>query len=127
MIATAETDAENSPAEERPRVLVAIEPRSYRDAVGRAIQALRPNLEVEVVEPDDLMLEVLCLNPVLVICSLPRTLRPVPGRPAWFEFHPYESPAARISIDGQYFEMEEVDLLDLLSVIDDRAAAARAG
>ncbi len=123
MIAPAETDTDNRPAVERPRILVVIEPCSYREAVGRAIQALRPHLEVSIVEPDDLVPEVLCLDPALVISSLPRMTRPDYVRSAWVEFRPYERPAARISIDGRYSEMEEVDLIDLLSVVDDRAEA----
>ena len=120
MIATAETDTENRPDVDPPWILGAIEPRSYRDAVGKAIQTLRPHLEVAVVEPDDLALEVLCLKPALAICILPRLSRPDYAGPAWFEFRPYERPAARVSIDDQYFEVEEVDLVDLLSVVDDR-------
>ena len=37
---------------ERPKVLVAIEPRAYRDAIGRVVGDLRPSLDVRVVQPE---------------------------------------------------------------------------
>ena len=39
------------------KILVAVEPRAYRSAIGSAIQALQPLLEVTVVEPDELQAE----------------------------------------------------------------------
>lgn len=127
MIATAETEMGGRPAAERPRILMAIEPRSYRDVVGSALQSLRPYLAVTIVEPDDLALELLCQDPVLVICSLPKPSKLDCGSPAWFEYRPYERPAARVSIEGRYFEMDEVELADLLFVIDERTAVAEDG
>lgn len=55
-----------------------------------------------------------------MICGLPETARPDSERPARVEFRPYERPAAKISIEGRYSELEEVELADLLSVVDDR-------
>src|SRR5215207_3162129 len=43
--------------DDRKRVVVAVEPRAYRTAIGSAIQALRPHREVTVVEPDELQAE----------------------------------------------------------------------
>jgi hypothetical protein len=36
------------------RVLMAIEPRSYREVIGEAIRGFRPHLEVAIVEPEAL-------------------------------------------------------------------------
>lgn len=38
----------------RPRVLLANEPRSYRQAIAGALQALRPDVEFEEIEPERL-------------------------------------------------------------------------
>ena len=100
------------------RVLMAIEPRSYREVIGEAIRGLRPHLEVTVVEPDVLEPEMARLEPELVICSRPN-LAATNGRPAWIEFHPYAQPAARIFVGDRRFELEEVELEDLLSVVDE--------
>ena len=100
------------------RVLMAIEPRSYREVIGEAIQGLRPHLEVTIIEPDALEPEMARLDPGLVICSRPNTAT-TNGRPAWIEFRPYAQPAARIYLGGRRFELEEVELEDLLSVIDE--------
>ena len=100
------------------RVLMAIEPRSYREVIGEAIQGLRPHLEVTIIEPDALEPEMARLDPGLVICSRPSTA-PANGRPGWIEFRPYAQPAAKIYVGGQRFELEEVDLEDLLSVVDE--------
>lgn len=40
--------------DDQTKILVAIEPRAYRSAVVRAIQILRPHLEVSILEPDEL-------------------------------------------------------------------------
>ena len=100
------------------RVLMAIEPRSYREVIGTAIRGLRPHLEVAIVEPDALELEVAHLDPGLVICSRPNTVT-ANGRLAWIEFRPYAQPAARVYVGGRRFELEEVELEDLLSVVDE--------
>ena len=100
------------------RVLMAIEPRSYREVIGEAIQGLRPHLEVVIVEPDALEQEMARLDPGLVICSRPE-ITSANGRPAWIEFRPYAQPAARIHVGGRRFELKEVELEDLLSVVDE--------
>ena len=93
------------------RILMAIEPRSYREVIGEAIRGLRPHLEVVIVEPD-------ALDPELVICSRP-SIAAANGRPDWIEFRPYDQPAARVYVGGQQFELEEVELEDLLRVVDE--------
>ena len=100
------------------RILMAIEPRSYREGIGEAIRGLRPHLEVAIVEPDALEPEIARLDPELVICSRPR-IAVANGRPAWMEFRPYAQPAARIHIGARHFELEEVELEDFLSVVDE--------
>ena len=52
-----------------PLVLVANEPRSYRDALAIGLSVLRPEVEVVAVEPDDLDREIRSRHPVLAVCS----------------------------------------------------------
>jgi hypothetical protein len=106
------------------RVLIAIEPRSYREVIGQAIQAVRPHLEVAVVEPEDLWVAVVRFDPELVFADRPDNL-PATRRPAWVEFRPYEEPPAKICLGGRLRELKEVEFSDLLSVVDETEELAR--
>lgn len=99
------------------RIVVAIEPRSYREVIGEAIQALRPHHDVVMVEPGALECEVARLDPELVVASQPNTVEPN-GRPAWIEFRPYDQRTA-ICLDGGYSENASPELAELLSMVDD--------
>lgn len=106
------------------QVIVAIEPRSYREAIGEVIRALRPHIEVIILEPNTLGAGVRRLEPELVFANRPDTFSPT-GRSAWVEFLPYEEPPARICLAGQRRELEAVELDDLLSVVDEAEELAR--
>jgi hypothetical protein len=54
--------------------LVAIEPLAYRTIIGNALQALRPRVEVVVVESEAFLVEVACLKPGLVDKRIFQTL-----------------------------------------------------
>lgn len=105
-------------------VLVAIEPRSYRQVIGQAIQALRPQIEVVVLDPSTLEAGVERLDPELVFANRPDVSAPT-GRPAWVEFRPYEEPPARVCLAGRLRELEEVELDDLLSLVDEAEEVSR--
>jgi hypothetical protein len=45
------------------RVLMAIEPRSYREVIGEAIRGLRSHLEVAIVDPETLEPEMARFDP----------------------------------------------------------------
>lgn len=107
------------------QVIVAIEPRSYRQVIGETLRVLRPHIEVSVLDPDTLRAGVTRLEPDLVFSNQPDTFAPT-GRPAWVEFLPYEEPPARICVAGQRREMEQVELEDLLSIVDEAEELARA-
>ncbi|MDX6381163.1 MAG: hypothetical protein QOI57_2187 [Rubrobacteraceae bacterium] len=98
-------------------VLVAFELRSYSEAIGGAIQILRPHVEVAIAEPDELGAKVARLDPELVLCSRSN----ITGRndkPAWVEFRPYEWPGATVYVGGGYSKLEQVEFADLLAVVD---------
>ena len=106
------------------RVLISIEPRSYREAIGEALRGLRPHLEFAVVEPEDLLKEVVRFKPALVIADRPDTL-PTADRRDWVEFRPYEEPPARIFLGGRIRRLMKVDLPALLSVVDEAEELAQ--
>jgi hypothetical protein len=105
-------------------VLIAIEPRSYRQVIGRAMQALRPHIEVVVLDPDTLEAGVARLGPDLVFADRPAASSSS-GGPAWVEFRPYEEPPARVWLAGRTWELEEVELSDLLSIVDEAEELSR--
>jgi hypothetical protein len=105
-------------------VILAIEPRSYRQVIGKVIQALRSHIEVVVLEPDTLRAGVTRLDPALVFANQPDTFIPT-GRAAWVEFLPYEEPPAQICLAGRRWELETVELDDLLSPEDQTEELAR--
>lgn len=110
------------------QLIVAIEPRSYRQVIGQAIRALRPHVEVTILEPDTLGAGVRRLEPELVFAGRPDTFgasEGPAGRSAWVEFRPYEHPPARVSLGGRRWDLDEVELSDLLSVVDETEEHAR--
>ncbi len=106
------------------RVIVAIEPRAYREVIGETIRALRPHVEVTILEPGTLRAGVRRLDPQLVFAEYPDALAPE-GRAAWVEFRPYEEPPARVCLGGRRWELEEVGLDELLSLVDETEELSR--
>ena len=108
------------------RLVVAIEPRSYRQVIGEVIKALRPHAEVTVLQPGTLGAGIVRLRPELVFAARgPDTFGPT-GRTAWVEFRPYEEPPARVCLTGRRWELEAVELSDLLSIVDQTEELTRA-
>ena len=105
---------------ERPTVVVAIEPRAYRQVIGRGIGALRPSVEIRVVEPERLLwVEVERLAPRLVICSCIKPPR-VAQKICWVEFRPYGAePKVRVCMGDRCWVLQDADLEDLLSLVDE--------
>jgi hypothetical protein len=105
------------------QLVVAIEPRSYRQVIGEAIRSMRPHVEVVILEPSTLGAGVGRLEPELVFADRPEG-GPT-GRAAWVEFRPYEEPPVRVCLAGRRWELEEVELADLLSIVDQTEERAR--
>lgn len=103
---------------DHPKILVALEPRSYRSAIGLAIQAVLTRLSVEIVDPDVLFSEVERLNPLLVLSCKPGA-DIQQDRPVWIEYRPYDEPNT-LRVNGELLDMgRSVELTDLLAVVDD--------
>jgi len=81
---------------EKMRVLVANEPRTYREVLVDALRVLRPQVEVSAVASYDLAAEIERLRPHLVVCSWLSTAMPV-GPLSWVVLYPHEENGPRSS------------------------------
>ena len=105
--------------DDRPKVLVAIEPRAYRYAIATVIGDLRPRVDVRVIDPEVLVGEAERLDPHLVLCSQPEPRRRERFR-SWVEFQPYaDEPRVRIRIGDRWSVLEDAGLEDLLAIVDE--------
>lgn len=110
----------------RPMVLVSLEPRCYREAIGGALALRRPGLEVRVVEPDETEGLALGLRPRLVLSASPDgSLDPDSGT-LWVQlvFGPEQGVRLRLG-DGPETGLSELDLEDLLEIVDGAAGPSR--
>ena len=105
--------------EEHLRILIAIEPRSYGQVIGNAIQKLRPHLEVVVVKPEDLVSEVECLRPGLLFSHLSGLEMPIDEVEAWVEISVEPDRPSVANVDGRPQEFDDLDLDGLLSIVDE--------
>ena len=101
------------------RILIAIEPRSYGQVIGNAVEKLRPHLEVVVVEPEYLVSEVERVYPDLLFSHLRGPELPVVRVEAWVELSVEPDRPSTMSVDGQIKELINMDLDDLLSIVDE--------
>jgi hypothetical protein len=106
------------------RILLANEPRSYRETLAAALRILKPNIEVFVVDPDELDAEVERLGPQVVICS--RATPIVKARSlAWVELYPEHGSVSMVSVGGKRSTIAGIGLGDLLMVIERTETLAR--
>lgn len=116
-------------AERRSRkalVLLANEPRAYRESIAQVFRQLRPNVEVMTAEPDELEDRVLRLDPEMVVFSEATGL--VRERvPVWVELYPGYGPRSVVSVRGERSTIEEIQLSDLLAVVDRTERAVHPG
>jgi hypothetical protein len=96
---------------------MANEPRAYREGIAAVFSQLRPEVEIETVEPDALDASIERFSPDMVICSkatdaLKRGVR------VWVELYPENAALSVASIDGRRKEYAEIQLPDLLSIVD---------
>jgi len=109
----------------RPRVLMANEPRAYREGIAAVISQLRPAVEVETVEPDALDDSIKRYVPDMVICS--KATETLKGRvKVWVELYPENGTISVANIGGRRTEYTEIQLPDLLSIVDKAEELAKA-
>jgi hypothetical protein len=102
---------------EQMRIVLANEPRSYREVIAAAFQVLRPHHEVFVVAPDELDHEVTRLAPHMVVCSrVSSAVRTIAL--AWILLYPGGTSHAEVFEDGTHTTLPEVDFNSLISIMD---------
>ncbi len=105
-------------------ILLANEPRAYRESIAAVFRQLRPNAEVITAEPEDLEARILELAPDMVICSQATDV--VRERVlVWVELYPDYGSRSVVSIQGSRTTIEEIQLSDLLSIVDRAERLAR--
>ena len=102
---------------DRPLVLMANEPRAYREGIAAVISQLRPEVEIETVEPNALDASIERFSPDMVICSK-ATDALKGGVRVWVELYPENATYSVASIGGRRMEFTEIQLPDLLSIVD---------
>ncbi len=109
----------------RPRVLMANEPRAYREGIAAVIGQLRPEVEVRTVEPAALEGSISRFSPDMVVCS--KATDALKGRVlVWVELYPEHAAHSVASIGGETAEYAEIQLPDLLSIVDRAEELAQA-
>ncbi len=99
------------------RVLIAMELRSYRQAIASVLQVLYPDVSFFQAEPANLDEETTRLRPDLVMCSKVTNL--VEGLvPNWVELYPEHGFRSVVSLRGVRSTLECAELSDLISLVD---------
>jgi hypothetical protein len=106
------------------RILVAIAPRMYREAIAGYLLQHRPSYEVRSVAPADAEDEVILFAPRLLVHTDTKGLDAgvLIGVPCRIEVLYSDSMGARISVDGRVEEHPDISTDVLLRVADDAAA-----
>lgn len=107
--------AHHSP--DKMRLLMANEPRAYREVIAEAVRELRSGVEVRTVEPGALDDAISDFGPDMVICSS-ATEAVRENALAWLELYPEFSAHSVANVGGETSTFEEIQLSDILSVID---------
>jgi hypothetical protein len=98
-------------------ILLANEPRAYRESIAEVFRQLRPNVEAITAEPEELEARILRLAPDMVVCSDATSV--VRERVAfWVELYPEYGSRSVVGIEGRRTTIEEIQLSDLLSILD---------
>ncbi len=104
-------------------VIVANEPRSYREVMAATVSRLRPGIHVYAVEPDHLDTEVARLRPHMVVCSrLTEALKE--HALSWILLYPDGEDTATTNIAGVQTEMRGIGMSELFTAIDQTTVLA---
>lgn len=101
----------------RMRILVANEPRSYREAIAAALLHLRPGCDVITVDPNALDGIVTRLRPEVVMCS-ELTLAVLSSATSWMLLYPDGASGAVCSVGGHQQPITQVAFGEILTLID---------
>jgi hypothetical protein len=107
------------------RVLVTVEPRMYREAIALAVQRDRPNSEVMLVSEDVLDGQVKDFAPHVLVRNdtdgaVPEGL--LSSVVCRMEVLYTDGMAARVSVGGNSYRIEDATMEDLLALVDEAEA-----
>jgi hypothetical protein len=103
------------------RVLVTVEPRMYREAIALAVQRDRPNSEVMLVSEDVMDGQVEDFAPHVVVRNDSDRVVPeglLGSVVCRMEVLYTDGMAARVSVGGSSYRIEDATMEDLLSLVD---------
>jgi len=111
---------------ESMRILVATEPRSYREVMVHTVKELRPHVEVIAIEPDRLDDEITRSGADIVFCSH-LTTAVIVRSSAWIVLYPEGQRLTVTGIEGCYTTTTDLDLEQILAVVDRTEVLVDAG
>lgn len=102
------------------RVLIGNAPRAYREVLAAALHALRPEIDVIIVPPEELDVAIAHHDPDFVVCS--ELTQVVETRPrSWALLYPDGKSMSLIVVRGECEMVRDMELETLLAGVD-RAA-----
>jgi hypothetical protein len=102
---------------ETTSVLLANEPRAYRETIAMALRLLRPHIEVIVIDPETLDEMVVQNRPKFVVCSF-LTSAVEKYVPSWVVLYPEGGLVTTVSAHGERMTVGELDLHGIIHLID---------
>lgn len=98
-------------------MLVANEPRAYREVTAEVLGQLRPDVEFMLVEPGGLEEGVSRLRPDMVLCdeATPAVREAVP---IWLELYPHGNTASVLGEGEGRSTIDNIQLTDILMLVD---------
>lgn len=118
-----EAHAENVAGTGRTRILLANEPRAYREVISDTLRSLRPEVEVLEAVPESFGESLASLVPDMVVCS--RVVEAVHAVPVWVELYPDYGSLSVVSVSGRCREVEGIELPELLALVDQADSVAQ--
>ncbi len=100
------------------RVLLANEPKAYREAMAAALWQIRPDVDVTVVEPEELDAALERLDPHVVFCNIP-TPKLEARICCWVAMYPQGQDHAVVCVHGERTRIDSPQLHELLGLLDD--------
>jgi hypothetical protein len=108
------------------RIIVANDPRAYREVLSAAVSGARPEIELIMVESQELDEAIIRLNPDFVVCS--RLSEILETRSAsWVLLYPDGERLVITNLDGNRTEALDLDFEGLMLVVENLESLGRTG
>jgi hypothetical protein len=99
------------------RILLANEPRSYRESIAEALRYVCEGVEVRTTEPAELSRCIQQFTPDMIVCS-EATAVVKSSAFIWVELYPGHDAHSSVSIGGRREDYAAIQLSDLISIVD---------